>query len=119
MGHYVPILVSTVVCVLVVVGLLIVGRLLRHRNSSLTNREPYECGNEPDSFAHDHRFSVRYYMIAVLFVVFDVETDLPVPLGGHVRPSSLLFGFIEMVVFLVILMVGYVYIWNRGALDWA
>lgn len=118
MGHYVPILVSTVVCVLIVVGLLIVGRLLRHRNSSLTNREPYECGNEPDSFAHDHRFSVRYYMIAVLFVVFDVETIFLFPWAVMLDRLAL-FGLIEMVVFLAILVVGYVFIWKRGALDWA
>jgi NADH-quinone oxidoreductase subunit A len=117
-GHYVPILVSTVVCVLIVVGLLIVGRLLRHRNSSLTNREPYECGNEPDSFAHDHRFSVRYYMIAVLFVVFDVETIFLFPWAVMLDRLAL-FGLIEMVVFLAILVVGYVFIWKRGALDWA
>lgn len=118
MGHYVPILVSTVVVVLVVVGLLIVGRLLRHRNSALTNREPYECGNEPDSFAHDHRFSVRYYMIAVLFVVFDVETIFLFPWAVMLDRLAL-FGLIEMVVFLAILVVGYAYIWKRGALDWA
>lgn len=118
MGHYVPILVSTVVVVLVVVGLLITGRLLRHRNSALTNREPYECGNEPDNFAHDHRFSVRYYMIAVLFVVFDVETIFLFPWAVMLDRLAL-FGLIEMVVFLAILVVGYVYIWKRGALDWA
>lgn len=118
MGHYVPILVSSVVAILIVVILLVVGRLIRHRNSPLTNREPYECGNEPDSFAHDHRFSLRYYMIAVLFVVFDVETIFLFPWAVMLDRLAL-FGLIEMVIFLAILVVGYAYIWKRGALDWA
>ena len=80
--------------------------------------DPYECGNEPESFAHDHRFSVRYYLIAVLFVIFDVETIFLFP-WAVMFDQLALFGFIEMTVFLAILIVGYVYVWNRGALNWA
>ena len=69
-------------------------------------------------FAHDHRFSIRYYLIAVLFVIFDVETVFLFP-WAVMFDKLALFGFIEMMVFLVILIIGYVYIWNRGALKWA
>ena len=62
-------------------------------------------------------FSVRYYLIAVLFVVFDVETVFLYPVGRDVRKLAL-FGFVEMFVFLAILVVGYVYAWRRGALTW-
>jgi NADH:ubiquinone oxidoreductase subunit 3 (subunit A) len=68
--------------------------------------------------AHDHRFSIRYYLIAVLFVVFDVETIFLFP-WAVMFDRLALFGFIEMTVFLGILVIGYVYVWNRGALDWA
>lgn len=118
MGSYLPILASTVVVVLFILGLLIAARALRQRNSPRTDREPYECGNEPESFAHDHRFSIRYYLIAVLFVIFDVETIFLFPWAVMLDQLAL-FGLIEMVVFIAILVVGYVFVWKRGALDWA
>jgi NADH-quinone oxidoreductase subunit A len=118
MAEYLPILVFTVVAILFLAATLIAARLLRHAGAVTTNLDPYECGNEPESFAHDHRFSIRYYLIAVLFVIFDVETIFLFP-WAVLFDQLALFGFIEMTVFLVILIVGYVYIWNRGALRWA
>ena len=118
MENYLPILVFILISILFLVATLLAARLFRHRSSGRTNREPYECGNEPDTFAHDHRFSIRYYLIAVLFVVFDVEVIFLFP-WAVMFDRLALFGFIEMMVFLAILVVGYVYVWNRGALDWA
>ena len=118
MTSYLPILVFTVVAILFLVVTLLAAKLLRHRSVVTTNLDPYECGNEPESFAHDHRFSIRYYLIAVLFVIFDVETIFLFPWAVMFNRLAL-FGFIEMAVFLVILVVGYVYVWNRGALSWA
>ncbi len=118
MIEYLPIFVFTVVAVLFLAATLLAARFLRHAGTASTNLDPYECGNEPESFAHDHRFSVRYYLIAVLFVIFDVETIFLFP-WAVMFDQLALFGFIEMAVFLVILIVGYVYVWNRGALNWA
>ena len=118
MIDYLPILVFTVVAVLFLAASLLAARLLRHAGTGSTNLDPYECGNEPESFAHDHRFSVRYYLIAVLFIIFDVETIFLFP-WAVMFDQLALFGFIEMTVFLAILIVGYVYVWNRGALNWA
>ena len=118
MADYLPILVFTVIAILFLVATLLAAKLLRHANAATTNLDPYECGNEPESYAHDHRFSVRYYLIAVLFVIFDVETIFLFP-WAVMFDRLALFGFIEMTVFLVILIVGYVYVWNRGALRWA
>ncbi|HEX7185969.1 MAG TPA: NADH-quinone oxidoreductase subunit A [Thermoanaerobaculia bacterium] len=118
MASYLPILVFTLIAILFLAATLIAARLLRHVGSASTNLDPYECGNEPETFAHDHRFSIRYYLIAVLFVIFDVETIFLFP-WAVLFDKLALFGFIEMMVFLVILIVGYVYIWNRGALRWA
>ena len=118
MASYLPILVFTLVAVLFLAASLLAARLLRHATSATANLDPYECGNEPESFAHDHRFSIRYYLIAVLFVIFDVETVFLFP-WAVLFDQLALFGFLEMMVFLVILVIGYVYIWNRGALRWA
>lgn len=118
MENYLPILVFAVIAVLFLVVSLTAARLFRHGGRGATNREPYECGNEPDTLAHDHRFSVRFYLIAVLFVVFDVETIFLFP-WAVMFDKLALFGFIEMIVFLLILVIGYAYVWRRGALNWA
>jgi len=78
--------------------------------------EPYECGIEPVTGARD-RYSVRYYLIAMLFVIFDVETVFMFP-WAVIMDKLLLFGLIEMLVFIFILVVGYYYAWQKGALEW-
>lgn len=118
MADYVPILVFLIITVLFLVATLIAARLIRDGGRGRTNREPYECGNEPETFAHDNPFSVRYYLIAVLFVIFDVETIFLFP-WAVMFDQLALFGFIEMMIFLAILIAGYIYVWNRGALNWA
>ncbi len=79
--------------------------------------EPYEFGIEAQGDARD-RYSVRYYLVAMLFVIFDVETVFLFP-WAVVMDRLLLFGFIEALVFLFILIVGYFYAWKKGALEWA
>ena len=118
MVDYLPILMFVIAAIVFLVVALVAARLLRHGGSGRTNLDPYECGNEVESLAHDHRFSIRYYLIAVLFVVFDVEFIFLVP-WAIMFDQLALFGFIEMMVFLTILVVGYIYVWNRGALNWA
>jgi len=118
MTSYLPILVFTLVAIGFLVVSLLAARLLRHGSSVATNLDPYECGNEPETLAHDHRFSIRYYLIAVLFVIFDVETIFLFPWAVMFHRLGL-FGLVEMLVFLVILVVGYFYCWKRKALDWA
>lgn len=118
MANYLPILMFILVIAGFLSGILVVARLFRHGGVGKMNLEPYECGNEPSGLAHDGRFSIRYYLLAVLFVVFDVETVFLFP-WAVMFDRLALFGFIEMMIFLGILVVGYVYVWNRGALDWA
>ena len=118
MEHYLPILVFIVVSVLFLIDKLLAAKLFRHAGSGTTNKDPYECGNEPETLALDHRFSIRYYLIAVLFVIFDVETVFLFP-WAVMFDQLALFGFIEMMVFLLILVIGYIYVWKRGALNWA
>ncbi len=77
---------------------------------------PYECGVTPESDSRG-RYTVRFYIIAILFVIFDVETVYLIPWAVQYQVLGL-FGLVEMLVFLGILIVGYVWIWKRGALEW-
>lgn len=77
---------------------------------------PYECGITPESTSRG-RFTVRYYIVAILFVIFDVETIFLFPWAVQYNVLGL-FGLVEMMIFLGILIVGYIWIWKRGALEW-
>jgi NADH-quinone oxidoreductase subunit A len=117
MSAYIPILLFILVAVSFPIITILIAKLVQAGRHDPVKAEPYECGIKPTSEAHDTRFSVRYYLIAVLFVVFDVETVFLYPWAVMFRKLAL-FGFIEMFVFLTILVVGYVYAWRRGALSW-
>lgn len=118
MESYVPILVFTLIAISFPFIVLAIAKVVRAGAPDPVKGEPYECGVIPDTVAFDTRFSARYYLIAVLFVVFDVETIFLFP-WAVMFDRLALFGFIEMLVFLAILLVGYVYAWRRGALEWA
>ncbi len=118
MGHYFPILIFAVLAAALPLGTILVARAVQRRRPNPAKLEPYECGVEPSTEAFDTRFSVRYFLIAVLFVVFDVETIFLFPWAIMFNRLGL-FGLIEMVIFLAILVVGYFYCWKRKALDWA
>ena len=114
---YVAILVSFGIAALVVAVLLGAGALLRPRRPSLIKEEPFECGNPPSGPAW-RRFDVKFYLTAILFIVFDVEVVFLYPWAVMFRPLGL-FGFVEMAVFVLVLAVGFLYVWRKGALDWA
>lgn len=118
MEHYIPVLVFTLVAISIPIIALLLAKAFRAGAPETVKGEPYECGIRSDTTAFDTRFSIRYYLIAVLFVVFDVETIFLFPWAVMFEKLAW-FGFIEMVVFLAILVVGYVYAWRRGALEWA
>ncbi len=102
--------------------MLLAGRVLGRNNPEPEKLSPYECGFEAFEDARI-KFDVRYYLIAILFILFDIEVAFLIPWASILREiaaneSLRLFGFFEMLVFLGILVVGYVYIRKRGALDW-
>src|SRR5947209_19529501 len=94
-----------------------VGRLLRPAKPSVVKLDPYECGILPTSMARQ-RFSVRFYIVAMLFVIFDVETVLLFPWAVRYKQLGW-FGLGEAGIFLAFLVTGYVWILRKGALDWA
>ena len=114
---YIPIFLFVLVAIGFAIFTLMVSRLVQSSRYNKVKLEPYECGIEPETDARD-RYSVRYYLVAMLFVIFDVETVFMFP-WAVVMDELLLFGLIEMLIFLFILVVGYVYAWRKGALDWA
>lgn len=114
---YVPIALFVLVAIAFAIATLLIARLVHPRRRHPVKLAPYECGIEPETDARD-RYSIRYYLIAMLFVIFDVETVFLFP-WAVIMDELLLFGFIEMLVFLFILVVGYAYAWRKGALEWA
>ena len=117
MTEYIPILVFSLVAISFPIVVTLIAKVIRTGQYHPVKAEPYECGVEAPTRAFDTRFSARYYLIAVLFVVFDVETVFLYPWAVMYRKLAL-FGFLEMFLFLGILVVGYVYAWRRGALTW-
>src|SRR5213593_4122272 len=107
-------------------AVLLIGlsHLLAPHKPSVIKDSPYESGMPPLGNARD-RFSVKFYLVAMLFIVFDIETVFLIPwgtiyFGGAAAPGGPTTGFllVEMLMFMFILAVGYVYVWKRGALQW-
>jgi NADH-quinone oxidoreductase subunit A len=118
---YWPVLIFLAVAVVFPVLPIILGRFFRPSIYGRDKMRPYECGIDPQTDAHD-RFTVRYYIVAMLFLIFDVETIFLLPwaviyLGDDFSFTK--FAFLEIVIFLGILLVGYYYAWRKGALEWA
>src|SRR6186713_3625647 len=117
LSAYVPIAIFVAVATGFAVFTLVFTSLIHPSKYNKVKLEPYECGIEPLTDARD-RYSIRYYLVAMLFVIFDVETVFMFPWAVIVDELAL-FGLIEMIVFLAILVTGYAYAWKKGALDWA
>ena len=114
---YLPLFIFILAAIAFILALLMVAKLLRPSSPIRTKLEAYECGIKAASDSRG-RYAVRYYIVAILFVIFDVETIFLFP-WAVIFERLHIFGFIEMMVFLAILLVGYVYAWRRGALEWA
>jgi NADH-quinone oxidoreductase subunit A len=116
LSSYIPILIFVVVAIVFAVVTLWIAWLVNADKPNKVKLEPYECGIEAVGDARD-RYSIRYYLIAMLFVIFDVETVFMFPWAVSLDQLAL-FGLIEMLLFLFILVVGYFYAWKKGALEW-
>jgi NADH-quinone oxidoreductase subunit A len=120
---YVPLLFLSIFVAANAVGMIAASHLLMRRRPTPVKETPYESGMPPLGSAHE-RFSVKFYLVAVLFIVFDIETVFLIPWGAIFFGSdqtggpSMGFLLVEMLVFLAILGVGYLYVWKRGALEW-
>jgi NADH-quinone oxidoreductase subunit A len=117
LSAYVPIAIFVVVATGFALFTLVFTSLIHPSKYNKVKLEPYECGIEPATDARD-RYSIRYYLVAMLFVIFDVETVFMFP-WAVIFDRLALFGLIEMLIFIFILVVGYFYAWQKGALEWA
>ena len=115
-AEYLPLLILILLAAVFAVIALAVPAVLGPHRPTKTRLEPYESGMLPYSDAR-RRFPVQYYVIAVLFILFDIEVIFLYPWAVILRQLKL-FGLIEMGVFFIILLVGYLYVWRKGALDW-
>ena len=114
---YIPIVIFFLIAVALPFVLLGLSKLLQRKVFEHDKLMPYECGVEPIGDARE-RFSVRFYIVAMLFLVFDVETIFLFP-WAIIYDKLALFGLAEMLLFIGILVVGYYYAWRKGALEWA
>jgi len=113
---YVPILILLAVSVLNAVGMVVLSHFVSPLRPTSAKAAPYESGVPPLGGTRE-RFSVKFYMVAILFIVFDLETVLLIPWSVAMRALGW-GGFMAIAIFLVILTVGLVYEWKKGALQW-
>ena len=114
--EYVPLLLLIALVVVSAAAMIALSHLFPGARPTPVKRMPYESGMTPLGGTRD-RFSVKFYVVAMLFIVFDIETVFMIPWSVSYRHLGL-FGLVEMLVFVVILLVGFVYVWKRGALEW-
>ncbi len=116
LGNYLPILFFITVGLLVGAGASIAGFILGTRKPDSEKNSPYECGFEAFEDAR-MKFDVRYYLVAILFIIFDLEIAFLFPWAVVFKQIGL-FGFVAMMIFLAILVIGFIYEWKKGALEW-
>ena len=116
LAEYLPTLLFLIVATGIGIALILIGNLLGPKRPSAEKLSPYECGFAPFEDAR-MQFDVRYYLIAILFIVFDLEIAFVFPWALVFRELGV-FGLVEMGVFLSLLVIGFVYVWKKGALEW-
>jgi NADH-quinone oxidoreductase subunit A len=117
MSYYVPIIVLGALSAVFAIFSLVMGSLAGPKRWNRAKLEAYECGIEPTRQPAGIRFPVKYYLTAMLFIVFDVEIIFLYPWAVTFTDLAL-FGFIEMILFIGTVFIAYAYVWRRGGLDW-
>ena len=116
LANYLPILIFMSITLILGTVLIVLGKLLGPSRPDAEKNSPYECGFE--AFEDSRmKFDVRYYLVAILFIIFDLEIAFLVPWAITLDAIGV-FGFVAMAVFLGILVVGFIYEWKKGALEW-
>ena len=114
---YLPVVVFAGLGLITGGALATVNAFLGRRRPNKVKDEPYECGL-PSDVTRTFRFGVSFYMIAMLFILFDIEVVFLYPVGVLVHATKSVFVLVEILVFVVLLLVALVFVWRRGALDW-
>jgi NADH-quinone oxidoreductase subunit A len=114
---YFPVLVQIGLAVLVATALVALSYLIGKRVKDKVKDSPYECGIAPTGTARE-RFSVKFYLVAIVFILFDIEAVFLYPWAVVYRELKM-FAFVEMLLFIILILAGFFYIWKKGALDWS
>lgn len=114
--NYIPILVFIAVGIFIGIVPMLLGRLMAPNRPDTEKLSAYECGFEPFDDSR-RKFDVRYYLVAILFIIFDLEIAFLFPWAVALQEIGR-FGFIAMMVFLGVLIIGFIYEWKKGALEW-
>ena len=114
--EYLPILIFLAIAIAMSGAMVLATLLIAHQRPDSEKVSPYECGFEPFDDARN-KFDVRFYLVAILFIIFDLEVAFLFPWAVSLGEIGV-FGFWSMFIFLVILTVGFVYEWRKGALEW-
>jgi NADH-quinone oxidoreductase subunit A len=114
--RYIPLLIQVVVGIGLAAVMVTLSTLVGYRKRTRAKDTAYECGIEPTGDAQQ-RFSVKFYMVAMLFILFDVEAVFLYPWAVIARELKM-FGFWEMLLYIGLVLVGFFYIWKKGVLDW-
>ena len=114
---YFPVLLQILLAGATAAALVTLSWLIGHRTRSRQKDTPYECGMAPTGSARE-RFSVKFYLVAIVFILFDIEAVFLYPWVVVYRDLRL-FAFFEMLLFIALIVSGFFYIWKKGALDWA
>lgn len=118
---YMPVLILMGLGVIVFAGALLMGKLIRPHNPNKLKEQPYECGEDPIGQAWSN-FHVRFYVVALIFIIFDVEGALMIPVAAifkkfnDIGAGGVVLG--SLLVFMLVLLLGVVYCWKKGDLDW-
>ncbi|MBA3912837.1 MAG: NADH-quinone oxidoreductase subunit A [Acidobacteriales bacterium] len=115
-ARYLPLLLHILVVGGIATSIVTMSRFIGQRRPTRAKMSPYECGMVPVGSARG-RFSVKFYLVAMLFILFDVEAVFLYPWAVILQDLKM-FGFYEMMVYIAIVLVGYFYVWKKGVLDW-
>ena len=114
--EYLPIFLFLIIAILFSLGAMSLSFFLSPKKPSNEKLSPYECGFEPFDDARS-KFDIRFYLVALLFIIFDLEVTFLFPWAVSLKSIGL-FGYLSMMFFLLILTIGFVYEWKKGALEW-
>ena len=116
LAEYLPILIFLGISIVIGMSMVIIGGLLGPRKPDSEKLSPYECGFEPFEDSR-MKFDVRYYLVAILFIIFDLEIAFFIPWAVALESLGML-GIVAMTIFMIELVVGFFIVWKRGALEW-
>jgi NADH-quinone oxidoreductase subunit A len=116
MNEYISVAIMLLLAAATAVGMLVATSLIGPKKKFADKMEPFECGESP-IVSPKLRFSVKFYLVALFFVIFDIEAVFLYPWAVLFKDLGM-FGFVEMMIFITILTIGLIYVWRRGALEW-